>query len=192
MRMKRSALVLTVVFVLAAAARLIAGDAAPAPAPPTAPGELSFTAHNSVYNAEGTFASWKVTKLDIPGGDLTKGMVELEVDLASVNEKAAKLAAHLRTADFFDVAKYQKATIAISGAKPSGENKYTATASIDLHGVKGTCPVAFEVVAAKPLTIKGTASLDRSTFGIGQPYDAADKYAPLNEVGIVLNARLSD
>jgi len=193
MRMKRSALVLTVVLVMAAAARLIAGDAAPAAtAPPSAPGELSFTAHNSVYNAEGSFASWKVTKLDVPGGDLTKGTVEIEVDLASVNEKAAKLAAHLRTADFFDVAKYQKATIVISGAKPSGEKSYTATASIDLHGVKGTCPVTFEVVSAKPLTIKGTATLDRSAFGIGQPYDAADKYAPLNEVGIVLNAKLSD
>ena len=191
--MKRSALVLTVVLVMAAAARLIAGDAAPAAtAPPAAPGELSFTAHNSVYNAEGSFASWKVTKLDIPGGDLTKGTVEIEVDLASVNEKAAKLAAHLRTADFFDVAKFQKATIVISGAKPSSEKSYTATASIDLHGVKGTCPVTFEVVSAKPLTIKGTATLDRSAFGIGQPYDAADKYAPLNEVGIVLNAKLSD
>ena len=193
MRMKRSALALTVVLVIAAAARLIAGDPAPAAtAPPSAPGELSFTAHNSVYNAEGSFASWKVTKLDIPGGDLTKGTVEIEVDLASVNEKAAKLAAHLRTADFFDVAKFQKATIVISGAKPSSEKSYTATASIDLHGVKGTCPVTFEVVSAKPLTIKGTATLDRSAFGIGQPYDAADKYAPLNEVGIVLNAKLSD
>jgi len=187
MRMKRSALFLTAVFVLAAAARLIAGETAPA-----APGELSFTAHNSVYDAEGSFASWKVTKVDIPGGDLTKGTVELEVDLASVNEKAAKLAAHLRTADFFDVAKYQKATIAISGAKPTGGKSYAATASIDLHGVKGTCPVTFEVVSEKPLTIKGKATLDRSAFGIGQPYDAADKYAPLNEVGIILNARLSD
>jgi polyisoprenoid-binding protein YceI len=191
--MKRSALVLTLVLTLAAAARLLAGDAAPAAtAPPATPGELSFAAHNSVYNAEGRFASWHVTKLDIPGGDLTKGTVEIEVDLASVNEKAAKLAAHLRTADFFDVAKYQKATIVISGAKPSGEKSYTATASIDLHGVKGTCPVTFEVVSAKPLTIKGTATLDRSAFGIGQPYDANDKYAPLNEVGIILNAKLSD
>ena len=98
----------------------------------------------------------------------------------------------MRTADFLDVAKYQKATITISGAKPSGEKSYTATASIDLHGVKGTCPVTFEVVSQKPLTIKGKATLDRSAFGVGQPYDAADKYAPLNEVGIVLNAKLSD
>jgi polyisoprenoid-binding protein YceI len=186
--MKKPVLVLAVA--LAAAARLIAGEAATAASP--TPGELSFTSHNSVYNAEGRFASWRFTKLDIPGGDLTKGTVEIEVDLASVNEKAAKLAAHLRTADFFDVAKFQKATIAIAGATPAGEKRYAATATVDLHGVKASCPVAFEVISDKPLTIKGIATLDRAAFGIGEPYDAADKYAPLNEVGIVLTARLSD
>lgn len=188
--MKRTALVLSIVLVLAFAARLIAGEAAPAA--PSAPGELTFTAHNAVYNAEGRFASWRLTKVDVPGGDFTKGTVTIEVDLASVTEKAAKLTAHLQTPDFFDAAKFQKATIAISDAKPSGEQSYTATATIDLHGMKGTCPVAFEVVSRKPLTIKGTATLDRTTFGIGAPYDAADKYAPLNEVGVTISAKLSD
>ena len=186
MTMKRSFLALCSVLVLAAAVRLFAGETA------ALPGELTFTAHNAVYNAEGRFGSWRLTKVDVPGGDFTKGSVTIEVDLASVTEKAAKLTAHLQTPDFFDVAKFQKATIAISNAKPSGENKYTATASIDLHGMKGTCPVAFEVVSKKPLTIKGTATLDRTTFGIGAPYDAADKYAPQNEVGIAFTARLSD
>jgi polyisoprenoid-binding protein YceI len=182
--MKRPVIVLSFVFVLAAAARLLAGDAV---APP---GELRFTAHNSVYNAEGSFASWRVTKREIPGGDVTKGVVELEVDLASVTEKAEKLSAHLRTPDFLDAAKFQKATIAIKDAKPAGERKYNATASIDLHGVKGSCPVAFTVVSEKPLTIEGTATLDRTTFGVGQPYDAKDKYSPLNEVGITLKVTL--
>jgi polyisoprenoid-binding protein YceI len=184
--MKRSVLVLAFVLVLAAAARLLAGEAV---APP---GELTFTAHNKVYNAEGRFGSWRLTKVDVPGGDFTKGSVTIEVDLASVTEKAPKLTAHLQTPDFFDVAKFQKATIAIADAKPSGENRYTATASIDLHGMKGTCPVAFEVVSKKPLTIKGTATLNRVTFGIGAPYDPADKYAPQNEVDIALTAKLSD
>jgi len=187
--MKRSILALAVL-VVAAAARLFAGDAAPAAAAP--PGDLSFTCHNTVYNAEGHFTSWHFTKLDIPGGDLTKGTVELEVDLASVNEKTAKLAAHLRTPDFFDAAKFQKATISISGAKAGADKHYTATAAIDLHGMKGTCPVVFEVVSEKPLTIKGTATLDRSTFGIGQPYDTGDKYSPTNEVAIAINAKLTD
>jgi polyisoprenoid-binding protein YceI len=182
--MKRSALALSFVLVLLAAARLFAGEAA---APP---GELKFTAHNAVYNAEGSFASWRVVKSDIPGGDISKGIVQLEVDLASVTEKADKLSAHLRTPDFLDAAKFQKATITIKDAKPAGEKKYNATASIDLHGVKGSCPVAFTVVSEKPLTIEGTATLDRTTFGVGQPYDAKDKYSPLNEVGITLKVTL--
>jgi polyisoprenoid-binding protein YceI len=184
--MKRPAFVFALVLVIAAAARLFAEEAAPPP------GELTFKAHNSVYKADGRFAAWRFTKVDIPGGDLTKGVVTIEVDLASVNETSAKLAAHLRTADFFDVAKFQTATIAISGAKPSGEKRYTATAAVDLHGVKGTCPINFEVVSDKPLKIKGEATLDRTAFGIGEPYDAANKYAPSNDVAITLSAKLSD
>ncbi len=184
--MKRPAFVLASALVLASAARLIAGEAVPPP------GELTFKAHNAVYKADGRFASWRLTKVEIPGGDFTKGVVTIEVDLASVNEASAKLAAHLRTADFFDVAKFQTATIAISGAKPAGEKRYTATASVDLHGVKGTCPITFEVVSEKPLKIKGEATLDRMAFGIGEPYDAANKYAPSNEVAITFSAKLQD
>jgi polyisoprenoid-binding protein YceI len=178
--------VLAFVFVVVAALRLVAGEAAPPP------GDLSFSAHNSVYNAEGRFTSWSITKADIPNGDLTKGVVMIEVDLASVNEASPKLAAHLRTPDFFDVAKFQKATIEIANAKSTGEKRYEATATIDLHGVKGTCPVEFEVVKDKPLTIQGTAKLDRVAFGIGEPYDAGNKYAPKNEVKVALTAKLSD
>jgi polyisoprenoid-binding protein YceI len=186
--MKRLGLASAFVLAAFAALRLFAADAAPAPA--TTPGELTFTTHNTVYNAEGSFASWKFTKVDIPDGDITKGVVEIEVDLASVNEKAAKLAAHLRTADFFDVAKYPKAKIVISHAKAAGDKRYEAHAEVDLHGVKGHCLVAFDVVAEKPLTIKGTATLDRTSFKVGAPYDAADKYSPLADVVIGLNAKL--
>jgi polyisoprenoid-binding protein YceI len=184
--MKRPALALAAVCVLVGAARLIAGEVAPPP------GDLTFKAHNSVYKADGRFAAWRFAKVDIPGGDLTKGSVTIEIDLASVNETSAKLAEHLRTADFFDVAKFQTATIAISGAKSAGEKRYTATATVDLHGVKGTCPVNFEVVSDKPLKIKGEATLDRTAFGIGEPYDAANKYAPSNDVAIAFNAKLLD
>jgi polyisoprenoid-binding protein YceI len=198
--MKRPVIALAFVLVALGGARLLAGDAAPAPqaAPaaaeakaPSAPGELTFSTHNSVYNAEGRFDSWHFTKIDIPGGDLTKGTVAFEIDLASVNEKSPKLAAHLRTPDFLDAAKFQKATVTIGDVKAAGDKKYTATASVDLHGVKGTCPVSFEVVGDNPIAIKGTATLDRSSFGVGQPYKADDKYAPLNEVAITINAKLA-
>jgi polyisoprenoid-binding protein YceI len=184
--MRRFAIPSALVLVAIVTARLFAGDAAPA----TSPGELTFSTHNSVYNAEGSFASWKFTKVDIPNGDITKGTVVIEVDLASVNEKAAKLAAHLRTADFFDVATFPKATIVVSHPKAAGDKRYEAEAEVDLHGVKGKCLVAFDVVGENPLTIKGSATLDRTTFKVGEPYDAANKYSPLADVAIGLNAKL--
>jgi polyisoprenoid-binding protein YceI len=186
--MKRLGLVSATVLAAVAAIRLFAADAAPAAAAP--PGELTFTTHNTVYNAEGSFSSWRFTKVDIPNGDITKGVVEIEVDLASVNEKAAKLAAHLRTPDFFDVATYPKAKIVIAKAKAAGDKRYEGTADVDLHGVKGHCLVAFDVVAENPLTIKGTATLDRTAFKVGEPYDAANKYSPLADVVIGLSAKL--
>ena len=59
--MKRPAFVLASALVLASAARLIAGEAVPPP------GELTFKAHNAVYKADGRFASWRFTKVEIPG-----------------------------------------------------------------------------------------------------------------------------
>lgn len=182
--MKRLLSTLTIAAALVVAVRLTAADA------PAAPGDLKFTTHNAVYNAEGTFKSWRFTKVDIPGGDLTKGTVTLEVDLASVSEKTDKLAAHLRTADFFDVATFPKATIVISGVKAAGDKKYEATADLDLHGVKASCPVKFDVVSSSPLAIKGTATLNRTSFKVGQPHNADDKYSPLNEVQIEIDAKV--
>jgi polyisoprenoid-binding protein YceI len=184
--MKRLAQAFALALVVLAAPRALAGE----PAPP--PGELKFAAHNAVYNADGRFTSWSITKADIPNGDLTKGTVTIEVDLGSVSETSPKLTAHLKTPDFFDVAKYQKATIEIANAKSKGEKRYEATATIDLHGIKGSCPVEFEVVKETPLTIKGEATLDRVAFGIGAPYDAGNKYAPKNEVKVSLTAQLSE
>lgn len=171
---------------LAVGVRLSAADPAPAPAP----GELTFKAHNAVYNAEGRFDSWRFTKVDVPNGDITKGHVEIEVDLASVHEKAEKLTAHLRTPDFFDVATFPKATIAIDNAKASGPKRYKATASLDLHGVKATCPVEFEVVSEKPLAIRGTATLDRTAFKVGAPFKDGESLSIHNEVQIGLDAKL--
>ncbi len=153
-----------------------------------APGELSFKAHNKMYNAAGKFETWHFTKVDIPGGDLEKGSVEFEVDLASVSEKAADLAAHLRTADFFDVAKFTTATVKIDRAQKTGEGTYEAVATVDLHGHTGEVPAKFKVVSTSPLTIKGSATLDRTTFGIGGPYDAGNDRSIVAGIEINISA----
>lgn len=162
------------------------------PAIGEAPGKLEFKAHNQIYDAHGKFETWSFTEVDIPGGDLTQGTVVMEVDLASVWEKASALADHLRTADFFDVSKYTTATVKLHSAKKTGENTYEGVATVTLHGHTNDVPVAFEVVGTDPLTVKGSATLDRTAFGIGQPYDSSNEKSIVEDVEIFFEAPVSE
>lgn len=156
-----------------------------------APGELSFKAHNGMYRAEGSFKKWHFTEVNIPDGNLEQGTVAFEIDLVSVWEKAEKLAAHLRNADFFDVDKYATATVKIDQVKKTGDGAYEGVATVDLHGHTGEVPVTFEVVNESPLEIRGRATLNRVAFGIGQPYEEGNDRSIVEDVAISLSATLN-
>ena len=84
------------------------------------------------------------------------------VDMATITHEKADLAEHLRGADFFDVNQYPTAVFELTEFK-GGQAKGTLT----LKGV--TKPIIFPVtVAPAPggLRLRGTASLDRTQFGI--------------------------
>lgn len=177
------ALVAVAVLALCLAPTTIAGDA-------EAPGTLGFAASNKMYSAEGKFQKWHFTKVDIPDGDFEKGTAEFEVNLASVWEKADALAEHLRQADFFDVAKFATATVKIHSAKKTGEGTYDATATVDFHGHTNDVPVSFKVVNESPLKIEGSATLQRTAFGIGSAYDPSNERSITDDVSISLSATL--
>lgn len=154
------------------------------------PGTISFAASNDTYSAEGKFENWKFTKVDIPNGDLEQGTVEIEIQLASVWEKAEKLAEHLRQADFFHVEKYTTSTLVIDRVKKVGEASYEGVATVDLHGHTNEVPVTFEVTNTSPLQIEGKATLQRTDFGIGEPYDPNKKRSITDDVVIHIDATL--
>ena len=150
------------------------------------PGKLTFKAHNQSYKADGTFSNWYFTKVEIPDGDLTRAMVEFEIDLASVSERSAKLAAHLRTSDFFNIDKYLTATVKIDRVKSTDDGGFEAVATVSLHGNTAEVPVMFKVVSESPLKIDGSATLSREAFGIGRPHDSSNPRSIVDEVTIGL------
>lgn len=179
------------VLALTALAALVLLTAAPSiqAADTAAPGTLSFKASNQMYSAEGKFKKWHFTNVNIPDGDLEKGTAEFEVDLASVWEKTDALAEHLRQADFFHVAKYATATVKIHDVKKADDH-YTATATVDFHGHTKDVPVTFKVVETSPLKIEGTATLQRTAFGLGGEYDPSKERSITDDVAISLSATL--
>lgn len=62
---------------------------------------------------------------------------------ASIDTGVAKRDDHLKSADFFDAAKYPTITLTNSKLKKAGKNKYKWTADLNMHGV--TKPVTFDL-----------------------------------------------
>jgi len=88
-----------------------------------------------------------------------------------------QLTGHLKTADFFDVAKYPKATFISTKIEPGTANGAThmVTGNFDLHGVKKSISFPATIqVAPDSVSINAEFSVNRKDFGINYPGKADD------------------
>ncbi|MBF9220164.1 YceI family protein [Hymenobacter ruricola] len=100
------------------------------------------------------------------------------VDMATIAHEQAQLAEHLRGADFFDAATYPTATFQLTEFKAG-----RAYGTLTIKGVTKPVdmPVAVEPVAGG-LRLRGTATLDRTRFGIN--YNSASFFQNLGSYAI--------
>jgi polyisoprenoid-binding protein YceI len=153
---------------------LAVADAAAAD-PGEPPGSITFVAENRFSTARGTFAKWRITRAEVDPTAPSAGVVEVEVDVASLDTGIERRDDHLRSADFFDVAKFPIARVRVHGAEPDGQSerghpRYRAKFDLEIHGVKKTLDGEFEVVHSSPPTVEGGLTLPRVDFAIGDPY----------------------
>jgi polyisoprenoid-binding protein YceI len=134
--------------------------------------KLTFVGAKLTGQHDGSFASFTGT-LNLVNGDFTKSSVNVEVDMMSVSADVAKLTGHLKSPDFFDVAKFPKATFQSTSIAPlpnTPSATHTVTGNLSLHGV--TRAISF------PATLRGGATgvevqsefgINRKDFGIVYP-----------------------
>lgn len=90
--------------------------------------------HLMVSNVKGSFEKHTgVVELD--DKDITKSKVEVSIDTNSINTNVQKRDEHLRSADFFDVAKYPAMTFVSKKVAKAGKDKLKVTGDLTLHGV---------------------------------------------------------
>ena len=102
-------------------------------------------------------------------GTPEQSRVRITIDLTSVKTNADKLTEHLKTADFFDVAKYPQATFESTAIRAGGEKgaTHTITGNLQLHGV--TRSISFPAtIAVTPdaVTVESSFAINRKDFGI--------------------------
>lgn len=99
--------------------------------------------------------------------------VKVTVDVNGINSGVAKLDEHLKTPDFFDVAKFPTATFISTKVVPTGKDTAKVEGNLTLHGV--TKPVTLDVklnkigenmMKLKTAGFTASTTIKRSEFGI--------------------------
>jgi polyisoprenoid-binding protein YceI len=98
--------------------------------------------HLMISNVKGNFEK-QTGVVEINDKDITKSKVEVSIDTNSINTNVHKRDEHLRSADFFDVAKYPAMTFVSKKVAKAGKDKLKVTGDLTLHGI--TKQVVLEV-----------------------------------------------
>ena len=115
----------------------------------------------------------------IDDADITRSTVEVTIDVATVSTRDQKRDAHLKSPDFFDVAKYPTMTFKSTKVEKAGEG-LKVTGDLTMHGV--TKPVVLDVTTlTKEMkdpygnwrrAVSATARLNRKDFGVSYGPDS--------------------
>src|SRR6201991_5318748 len=107
--------------------------------------------------------------------DPSKATVEATLPLAGLDTFVPKLDEHMKSADFFDAAKFPNVTFKSTKVVPAGKGKLKVTGDLTVHGV--TKPVTLDVtlnnvgphpmMKVQTIGFDATTTIQRSDFGVG-------------------------
>ncbi len=129
--------------------------------------------HLGISNVHGRFGDFKGTVV-YDEADLAKSSVDAVIDVSTVNTGVEQRDAHLKTADFFDAAKYPTMTFKSKSVKKDGDG-FDVDGDLTLHGV--TKPVTLKVEApskeqlgndgkTRSRGFEATTTINRKDYGL--------------------------
>ena len=110
-----------------------------------------YVRHMVISKVHGRFAKWAGT-LQLDAQDLTRSSVDVRIDAASIDTQVADRDAHLRSADFLDVAKHPELTFRSKRIDRAGD-RYRVVGDLSLHGVVREVTLDAEFAGTNPHTI---------------------------------------
>lgn len=137
--------------------------------------------HMMVSETEGKFKVYEGKVASVkPDADFTDAKIDFSVDAASINTDDEKRDGHLKSPDFFDVAKFPKITFVSTSMKPGKvKGTYTLVGNLTMHGVTkavtltaiGASKIVKDPYGMERYAFKVTGTINRIDFGL--KYNAA-------------------
>lgn len=142
------------------------GDALPLTAENS---KVEFTGSKVTGKHDGGFKAFTGT-IDLVNAKPEESSVSVDIDMNSTFSDDEKLTGHLKSADFFDVEKFPKATFTstkIVADSAKGAGNYTVTGDFNLHGQTKsiTFPAKITVTDAD-VAVESEFAINRKDFGI--------------------------
>jgi polyisoprenoid-binding protein YceI len=138
--------------------------------------KVEFVAAKVTRSHNGSFKQF-TGAIDLVKNNVEGSRVTIDIEAGSVVTDEDQLTGHLKTADFFDVAKYPKATFTSTKIEPSnaGGATHNVTGNFELHGVKKsiTFPATIQV-APDSVSVNAEFAINRKDFGLLYPGKADD------------------
>ncbi len=128
--------------------------------------------HMMISNVKGAFDKLTAS-VDGSPADPSTAKISATIEIASVDTRDAKRDEHLRSADFFDAAKYPQMTFTSTKVEKVSATTAKVTGDLTLRGV--TKPVVLDVEYTQPvknpwgMTVVGasaTGKINRKDFGV--------------------------
>lgn len=111
--------------------------------------------HMMVTTVRGQFGKLSGT-VNLDDKDLTKSSVDVVIDASTIDTHEPKRDAHLKSPDFFDVAKHPNITFKSTKVDKAGKGKFKVTGDLTMRGV--TKPVV--------LNVEGPTAEAKSPWGV--------------------------
>lgn len=128
--------------------------------------------HFGISETEGKFTKFDGTVIS-NNPDFSDAKIDFSIDVNSINTEDAQRDTHLKSPDFFDVAKYPSIEFRGKSLKALGKNKYKLVGDLSMHGVTKSIEldVSYKGTVVDPFNntkagFKISGVLDRTQFGL--------------------------
>lgn len=137
---------------------------------------LGYTGAKLTGSHDGQFPDF-TGEIRLDAAELTGSSVSIEIDMRTLQADDPRLTNHLRSDDFFDVARFPTATFSSSRLAPAeGEDvTHTVTGTLEMHGQSRevSFPANIEVSDGE-VRARAQFIIDRTTWGVSYPGRAED------------------
>lgn len=132
--------------------------------------KVEWTGAKVTATHDGKFSDFKGS-IDLVDNDPTKSKVSVDITTASLAVEPAKLAGHLKSADFFDVEKFPTASFSSTSiAQGATGGTHTVTGNLTLHGVTKSISFPASIkLEGERVYVLASFAINRKDFNLVYP-----------------------